>query len=294
MKKNNYFVGLIIFGLSFFGFFNSNALAETATDTFSITVNGSALNTTNALNITVGFNGGTAQVDSGVSFKGTGATQLLTDVNSTTGLITVVWTGNITDGKATITGKIKAGSKTGNPVMEIKKVEAAGGKDITSQVTSSATITTPQLTASPTPTPIASPTPTTSPTPTASPMPTATSTPTPGQEVASLTLTGPETYTLKKDRLNFFKVLVTGSNFNKTSKCTVSTSDDSLAKPRPVKFLLSSARNKKVVILRVPSLSVSEFVDQGLEDILTVSVSCSNGAEADTDVIITSGVNTGQ
>ena len=104
-------------------------------DTITITVDGTAVNSTNALNLTVAFtDSSVVSLDTGVTFMGTGATQLLTDVNATTGLITAVWDGTITDGKAVITAMLKAGSMAGSTMIGVSKVEAAGGTDITSSV----------------------------------------------------------------------------------------------------------------------------------------------------------------
>lgn len=279
LVKNIFFVLVICLC-----FINSEAKAQTSSqETFTITLNGTALNATNALNITVSFAGGTAELDKGVSLMANGATQLLTDVNSTTKLITVVWTGTITDGKATISGKIKAGSKTGNPTLSVVKVEAAGGKNITTSVTSQATILSPTTVPTPTPMPSATPSATPEATPSATPFPT------PVVNQPSLTLQGPDSFLVTRGRLNFFRLTATGADFTTTSKCTVSTSDDTLGKVRPVRFLLSQLRNKKILLVRIPSLTVAEFVRDGLEDILTVNVSCTNGAEGEIDVVISSG-----
>ncbi|GEM_PF-2566734 len=104
-------------------------------DTFTVTVTGNAVKQTNALNVTVAFSDSTvATLATGVSFMGTGATQLLTDVNVGTGVLTAVWDGSITDGVATITGMLAAGSMGGRTNLAVTKVEAAGGTDITTNV----------------------------------------------------------------------------------------------------------------------------------------------------------------
>ena len=106
-----------------------------SSDTLTITINGQSVNQTSALNVTVAFSDPTvAQLDTGVTFMGTGAAQLLTDVNATTGVLTAVWSGNITDGVATITGMLKPGTMGGTSMISVTKVEAAGGTDITGSV----------------------------------------------------------------------------------------------------------------------------------------------------------------
>lgn len=104
-------------------------------DTFTVTINGDAVNATNALNVTIGISDSTVVVlDTGVTFMGTGATQLLTDVNTTTNILTVVWDGSITDGAAVITGMLKPGTTAGIATLSVTKVEAAGSNDITGSV----------------------------------------------------------------------------------------------------------------------------------------------------------------
>lgn len=104
-------------------------------DTFTVTVTGEAVNATNALNVTVQFSDpAVVSLDTGVTFMGTGATQLLTDVNATTGILTAVWDGTITDGQAVITGMLKAGTMGGTSTISVSKVEASGANDITSAI----------------------------------------------------------------------------------------------------------------------------------------------------------------
>ena len=104
-------------------------------DTFTVTINGDAVNATNALNITIGISDSTVvALNTGVTFMGTGATQLLTDVNTTTNILTAVWDGSITDGAAVITGMLKPGTMAGTATLSVTKVEAAGSNDITGNV----------------------------------------------------------------------------------------------------------------------------------------------------------------
>ncbi len=104
-------------------------------DTFTVTIDGDALAATNALNVTISFsNPNVVQLDSGVTFMGTGATQLLTDVNTASNVLTVVWDGAITDNRAVITGMLKAGTQAGTSTISVSKVEASGGNDITTAV----------------------------------------------------------------------------------------------------------------------------------------------------------------
>ena len=114
---------------------SSGAGGMLSADSFTVTIDGAGVGQTSALNLTVAFtDSAVATLDTGVTFMGTGATQLLTDVNPTTGVLTAVWSGTITDNKAVITGMLKPGSKGGTTMIGISKVEASGGTDITSSV----------------------------------------------------------------------------------------------------------------------------------------------------------------
>ena len=104
-------------------------------DTFTVTIDGDALAATNALNVTISFSDPNAvQLDSGVTFMGTGASQLLTDVDTMTNVLTVVWDGTISDNRAVITGMLKAGTQAGTSTISVGKVEASGANDITTAV----------------------------------------------------------------------------------------------------------------------------------------------------------------
>lgn len=104
-------------------------------DTITITVNGQAVAETSALNVTLSFSDPTvATLDTGVTFMGTGASQLLTDVDATKNVLTAVWSGSITDSAAVLTAMLKPGSKAGTTMISVSKVEAAGGTDVTGSV----------------------------------------------------------------------------------------------------------------------------------------------------------------
>lgn len=108
---------------------------QLSADSFTVTIDGEAVAGTSALNVTVTFSDPqVVSLDTGVTFMGTGASQLLTDVNVTSGILTVVWTGAVTDNRVVITGMLKAGSKAGTSTITASKVEASGGNDITSAV----------------------------------------------------------------------------------------------------------------------------------------------------------------
>ena len=114
---------------------------DTTVDSYTISLAGNTLNTVTGLNITLGFgSSGSAQLDPGITFSASGASQLLSNVDSSANLITVVLNGAITDGMATIKGKFKSDTVIGNPSVTVSKIIAAGGTDVTSSIT--ATVTT--------------------------------------------------------------------------------------------------------------------------------------------------------
>ena len=110
-----------------------------SSDTISIAINGTAVNDTSALNVTISFSdSAVASLDTaGVDVMGNGITKLLTEVMGD--VITGVWSGNTTDGAVTISAMLKPGSKAGSTNIGVTKVEAAGGVDITSSVAATVT-----------------------------------------------------------------------------------------------------------------------------------------------------------
>jgi hypothetical protein len=108
-------------------------------DTITITLTGQAVTQTDAVVATVGF--GTADVaklgTAKPTFMGTGASQLLTDVDTATGDLSAAWTGTITDEVAVLTAMLDPGSMAGTTTVLVSKVRAKGGTDITDSIVSS-------------------------------------------------------------------------------------------------------------------------------------------------------------
>lgn len=105
-------------------------------DTLTVTITGGEINTSTALNVTITF-GDTSiakLASANPTFMGAGATQLLTASDPDSGVLTVVWDGTITDNVVTITAMLEPGTMAGTTSIGVGKVEAAGGKDITSSV----------------------------------------------------------------------------------------------------------------------------------------------------------------
>ena len=104
-------------------------------DTFTIMITGEAVKQTSALNVTVAFGDSSiAKLATGATVSGTGITSILTDANTTTNVLSAVWSGTSTDGVVTITGMLAPGTMGGTTSIGVAKIEAAGGTDITTNV----------------------------------------------------------------------------------------------------------------------------------------------------------------
>ncbi len=289
MKKINFFVAVLIIVTITFSLLGLRVFSQSSSgfDTYTITLinkeGKTSLNSpTSALNIKVAPGGqDVAGIDSGVSFKGTGTTPLLTNVDATTNVITIVWSGAISDGKAIITGKLKQGS-TIAPNLTVTKVEKDGGKDITGDLNiivnlSSSTASTSGSSSSNNSSSSSGGTTTSS-----------SSSGSISTNEPSITLSAPEEFVVKKGSSNIFKLKAKGANFTSTVKCEFEVSDDSLIRIKPIKFLLSPARNTKTFLAKVPNIKVRELISDDSADIATVDVSCTNDASDSVDVVITS------
>ena len=288
MKKNVFVwlsVFLFVFGL--INFYSDHSLGQSTPalpDTYSITLTNKAetttLNNVNALNITYNIAGGTADLESSFTLKATGASTLLSNVDVAKKIITVVLNGLVTDGKITITGKLKSGSVTGNPVLSIVKVAKAGDVDITSGLTIEALFNLGQVVASPTPTPTATPESTPTPAPEATPTPAASPT------GPSIKVFGPDELELRSTGINIAKITIRQTGFTALSKCTAKSSE-SFFKLRTKKFILGPAIKKKQIIGKISLGDVVDLIDKGLDGTVTVSVSCTNGASGSKEIAIT-------
>ena len=260
-------------------------------DTYTITLTNKSgkisLNSpTSALNIKVAPGGqGVSGLDTGVSFKATGATGLLTNIDSTTNVITIVWSGGISDGKATITGMLKQGN-TIAPDFTVIKIEKDGGKDITGDLNIAVNLS------SSVPVSSSSSSSSGSVSSSSSSGDTATTSSSSGGSISSndpsVTLSGPEEFVVKRPGSNIFKLKVKGSKFSKTSRCEIEVSDDSLLRIRPKRFLLRAARSSGTLLAKVPNIAVKDLIETNSFDIVTVDLSCSNDASDSIDIIITS------
>lgn len=310
--KNNTFIMIIIFLVSIFlGSTYSRAQIEQPIDSYTITLTGTSLNTTNGLVITLSTSDGTLQLASGITLKANGATQLLTNVNSTTNVLSATWTGSIIDGKATISGKITKGSVTGKPVISVTKIQITGGKDVTSEV--SALLTTSSSLPLPTPSPTPSPTPEKTCDVGEKPALTGCKCAT-GALVTSLdscvcptnqtytidgcikttptiSLQAPDIIDLTRSRKRKFLILVNGKNFkNVFTKCTATTSDRSILRVIPRKFLINSQDGsfESKLTGKVDSQFAIDLLNgDAVEETVEIFVKCKGQAEASKEILIT-------
>ena len=288
MKKVNTIVAVLIMLAISSNLISLRVLSQTAVDTYTITLTNKTgktvlNNPTSALNIKVTPGGqGVSGLDTGVSLKATGAIPILSNVDSTTNVITIVWSGGISDGKAIIVGKLKQGS-TVIPDFTVTKVEKDGGTDITNDlnITVDLSSSTASITSSSSSSGGISSSSSSSGGISSSSSSSGSSTSEP-----SISLSGPEEFFVKKGGLNTFKLKVKGTNFTAATKCTIDISDDSLLRVKPRRFVLTPARKGGTLLARVSPLEVKQILENDESDIVTVDVSCSNDASDSTDIII--------
>lgn len=253
-------------------------------DTYTITLTNkdgkTSLNSpTSGLNIKVAPGGqDVAGLDTGASLKANGIIPILTNVDTTTNIITVVWSGGITEGKAIVTGKLKQGSTIAS-VFTVVKVEKDGGKDITGDLNITVNLSSStQASSSSSGSTITS---------TSSSGGTTTSSSSGSTANApSISLTGPDQFIVKKLSSNIFKLKVKGTNFTKAVRCTLDVSDDSLLRVKPKRFILSPARSAGLLLAKVPFLEVKDLVDNDSAEVVTIDVSCTNDAADSIDIIL--------
>ncbi|GEM_PF-3393698 len=258
----------------------SFAANQVAFDSYSINLSGNVLNTVTAINITTSVAGNSTKLKPGVTFKANGASLILSDVNPSTGVISLVWSGNITDGKLTVSGKINPVSTL--PQLTITRIEAAGGKDITGEVTAlikAASPSPPPITLTPTPTPTTTPV-------------ESTPTPTPvilNENLPSIQLSGPDILNVDIPRQRRTIIRVLASKFSKTTRCTADSSDKTIARVSPRMFPLGPVLKRRVLIVKINPAVISSILNGEItEEIVTIDVNCGNGAEAFKEIIITS------
>ncbi len=292
MKSSKIFTSILLIAcLIAFNFSILNVKSQTTTDnTYTIVLKGSSLNSLTALNVsytlspTSGF-----QLDPNVNFKATGATVLLSNVDTAKGIISIVWTGNITDGTITISGKL-TGSPTSGSKVNVNKVEKSGGVNITSSVQATSTVnigsTTPVDTTSSSGSTSSTSSGNSSGTTTSSTSSSGSITETPSEP--SVTITGPEQILVQGRRVSPARIRVSAVNFDAPVKCILSSSDTSLGRIKPKTILITKPKSTKLAFLRIPLAKIKEINSTpNFDDSVVVDVTCDNDVSDAIEVIIT-------
>jgi hypothetical protein len=288
MKSTKIILAICTLAIStFFTFGLNKSMAQTTSPTYTITLNGSDLASTSALNITYSTSANDFSPASSITFMGTGASLLLSNVDTSKKVISLVWNGAVTDGTITITGNL-TGNVNSSSAITVTKVEKSGGANITSSVQATSTIT---GTTQPTTSSSGNTSGTTSgSTGTSSGSTNTSSGGTSSGETASepsVSIKTVDSVLIKSKRVSPIKVKITGANFTGSSKCTITTSDDSLGRARPNKVVLNKVIKSRFIFVRIPPKTVKDFLENGLEDSLVIDVTCNNGATEAAEILIT-------
>jgi len=290
MKSTRIIFAVFILAMStVFTFGLNKSMAETTTPTYTIVLKGSDLASTSALNITYSTSASDFSPASSITFKGTGASLLLSNVDTSKKIISVVWSGAITDSTITITGNL-TGNVNSSSAINVTKVEKSGGVNITSSVQATSSISNPTNTTSSSSGTTSGDTGTSSgDTGTSSSGSTSSGGTSSGNTVSepSISIDVIDSVLITSKRVSPIKVKIIGSNFTKASRCSITTSDDTLGKARPNKIVLDKVRKSKFVFVRIPPKTVKDFLENGLEDSLVIDVTCNNGATEAAEILIT-------
>lgn len=162
-SKKLSFIILGLLSLFSFGYFsktNAEIISSTLTDTYTINLSGIHLNNVSGLNVKIKLPRKQADITTGVTFKGTGANVLLSTVTGPSAeeyTVSLVLTGMITDGKATITGKFIENSIIPGAEFLVTSITQDGGLDLTDLLTKEIIFSNSKATPTPTATPSATP-----------------------------------------------------------------------------------------------------------------------------------------
>jgi hypothetical protein len=183
-KKINFIVLslAVLFSFGYFSKSSAEIITSTLTDTYTINLNGIHLNNVSGLNIKVKLPRKQADITTGVTFTSMGANVLLSTVTGPSAeeyTISLVLTGMITDGKATITGKFIDNSIIPGAEFLVTSITQDGGLDLTNLLTTEIIFSNSKAT--PTPTPTATPSATATPSDSGS----VTATPTPSASISA-------------------------------------------------------------------------------------------------------------
>ncbi len=106
----------------------------------------------------------------------------------------------------------------------------------------------------------------------------------------TLTLTGSDTLVIKPGAMNQATLTATAQDFMSVTTCMVFSSNTTLVKLKPKTFTLSS-NGKKGIRVKVPKLAALDLISKGSSKVVTVNVTCQNGASHEIDLTITPNVD---
>ena len=271
MKALNLII-IVLFLTMLFGYraYGEIAGLDTYTITLSNKAGGTALNSpTNAANITVSPGGdGVAGLEESATFKANGAFAILTDVDTTNNIITVVWNGDISDGTFSVTGMLTQGDTIASDFL-VTKVEKSGGEDITNQLDISVVLSSSQANLTPEdpkdpdedePEKVLQP---------------------------KLTINSPSEIKVRNGKsLIISKIDIGATDFSSAARCTIKSSNKSVLRVRPRKFVLSSNKKSKSILTNVPKRMARKIARGKTVSTVDLEVNCSNDATSSFEVKI--------
>jgi len=107
-----------------------------------------------------------------------------------------------------------------------------------------------------------------------------------GTSNPTVTLSGSDTIFLNPTGMNFINLIATASNFDSKSSCSILTSDSTLLKSKPSRFMLSPIMTQKTIKVKVPSFQAVNLISNGSSDVITVSISCDNQTSDEKDILL--------
>ena len=262
------------------------SLGGLSNDTFKVNLSGSVLDTTTALNIYLSnSNPNVASLTTGILFNGGSAELTLADTNISKNILTIVWNGSA-GGAVTLTGKLKPGiSNGGSTTISVIKVEAAGGIDITNQVSSSVTpsTTTKQSTSSSTTVPEVG----TNNNQPVNGSPNNNSGTLPSNNQPSINIDGQSSLALNSSlKQAKIRLLVSGNDITSKIACVASQVSGPKVKISPRRIILSPSITSKNVIVLIPRKGILDVLASGVSQKLLIKASCTNGATSEKEILL--------
>lgn len=101
-----------------------------------------------------------------------------------------------------------------------------------------------------------------------------------------ITILGPDKIFLESKGNNLVKFTTSAFYFPTTSRCQVFTSNDPLLKVKPRSFSLNNEKNQKVIDVKVPTTFARNLITTGTSKIVTINVTCKNGARNQIDLLV--------